>query len=407
MYLTLSKRFEFSTSLRYWHPGWDEKRNRGVYGDKARGQYGHGYNPVAYFVFHGPIDKSTGMVINVTDIKREINRILADRYDHKFINTDHPEFTDRAPTAERLAAQLLQDAAAAFRDHAAAPVVCHYQESPETGATAYENGRIERHFMTEFSAARRTCSPHLSDEENQRLFGVASAATGHGHGYRLRVTLQGEPDESSGLIVPEPDAIAAMEAVQAEFDHKNLNSDVPGLAGVPITTEGMAQYIADKLGESLPVARVRLHENSWFFAEFDRHTNAHAMGIHGAFHAAHRLHSPTLSTNENLSIYEKCNNPAGHGHRYEVEATIGGQFDQRSGTLYPLNQALESVHGTLREWDRVHLNREVAVFKDVITSGENIVSQLWPKLAPKLDDRLVRLRLWETPNNRFTLRRQP
>ena len=55
-----------------------------------------------------------------------------------------------------------------------------------------------------------------------------------------------------------------------------------------------------------------------------------------AFSAAHRLHSHVLLAGENAELYGKCNNLLGHGHRYVTEATIGGSFDERSGTLFDL-----------------------------------------------------------------------
>jgi hypothetical protein len=48
---------------------------------------------------------------------------------------------------------------------------------------------------------------------------------------------------------------------------------------------------------------------------------------------------------------------------------------------------------------------ETEEFRDQPSTGENIVSALWPKMNAQLQDRLVRLRLWETPNNLFGLRR--
>jgi 6-pyruvoyltetrahydropterin/6-carboxytetrahydropterin synthase len=406
MYLTLSKRFEFSSSLRQFVPTWDDTRNQAAFGPKRLGQYGHGYNIVAVIIFSGPIDPATGMVINVTDIKREVTPILDDRYDHKFLNLDSPAFRNIVPTPEMVARTLLGDVAAAFGGHSAKPVACHVQESPETSATAYANGTIERHFSVEFSAARRTCSPNLTDDENKALFGAASAPGGHGHGYRLRVTISGPPDGESGLIVPEETSSRNLRAVKDDFDHKNLNVDRPELAGLPMTTEILAQHLHDRLRKDLPAVRVRLHENTWFFAEYGENFG-HAMGVAGHFHAAHRLDSESLSAVQNREIYGKCNNPNGHGHRYEVEATIGGQLDERSGTLYALDRAVEAVGGVTAAWDRIHLNRDRAEFRTTPSTGENIISILWPEMQAALDGRLTRLRLWETPNNRFAVRSQP
>lgn len=403
MYLTLSKRFEFSSSLRQYVPSWDDTRNRSVFGAKSLGRYGHGYNLTAHIVFTGPIDPVTGMVINVTDIKREVSAILNDRYDHKFLNLDSPAFRDTVPTPEMIAVQLLADVIPPFAAHSARPVACHVQESEDTSATAYADDTVERHFTTRFSAARRTYSPHLSDNENAAMFGAAAAPGGHGHGYRLRVSLAGAPDADSGLIAPEELVAREIDSLRRDFDHKNLNIDRPELAGLPMTTEVLARHMHARFAQALPVARVRLHENDWFFAEYDGESEF-GMGLVGHFHAAHRLHSEQLSAEQNRAIYGKCNNPNGHGHRYVVEATLGGRLDERSGTLFPLDDALARVNRVLAGWDRIHLNKEREPFGTKPSTGENIISVLWPELATELDGRLTRLRLWETPNNRFTLR---
>ena len=55
-------------------------------------------------------------------------------------------------------------------------------------------------------------------------------------------------------------------------------------------------------------------------------------------------------------------------------------------------------------WHDKHLDLEVEEFRDHPSTGENIVQALWPRIDSRLDGRLTRLRLWETANNRFTLR---
>jgi 6-pyruvoyltetrahydropterin/6-carboxytetrahydropterin synthase len=123
------------------------------------------------------------------------------------------------------------------------------------------------------------------------------------------------------------------------------------------------------------------------------------------FSAAHRLHAPALSAGENVALYGKCNNPQGHGHRYLTEATIGGRYDARSGTLYDFLALRDGIEAALAPWQDKHLDLETDEFREQPSTGENIVRVLWPKFNSRLEDRLVRLRLWETPNNRFTLRR--
>lgn len=403
MFLTLSKRFELSSSARLHHPDWDDDRNYSTYGPASQGKYGHGYNYTVYFVFSGQIDSKTGMIINVTKIKERIKAKLEARFDHRFLNRDTKPFDDIVPTPENIARILYDEFSGQFKGESAQMVACHVRESVSSSATAYDTGQTERHYWLEFSAARRTSSPHLSDDENDATFGVAANKSGHGHGYNLRVTIGGDVDPESGLIVPYGEVVPALTAMHERLDHKNLNVDVNGLKGQPITTECIARYIWQRLRSSLPVKRVRLYEMRELFAEYLGSDNF-LMGTEAYFHAAHRLHSDQLTDRENVEVYDKCNNEFGHGHEYRVEPTIGGLLDERAGILYNFREFTNAVSEALDPWKFAHLDLETDDFTDGPSTGENIVRKLWPRLNNLVDSRLHRLRLWETPNNRFTLR---
>jgi 6-pyruvoyltetrahydropterin/6-carboxytetrahydropterin synthase len=183
-----------------------------------------------------------------------------------------------------------------------------------------------------------------------------------------------------------------------------LNEEVIGLKDRPITTESLAGYIYERVKTTLPLHRVRLHERDDFFAEAWE-GNAVFLGLQEPFHAAHRLHAATLSDAENSKLYGKCNNPRGHGHAYLTEVTVGGDYDVRSGTLYDFVALKNAMAESLEPWRDRHLDLETEDFRAAPSTGENIVRALWPKLDNRLGQRLVRLRLWETANNRFTLRR--
>ena len=55
-------------------------------------------------------------------------------------------------------------------------------------------------------------------------------------------------------------------------------------------------------------------------------------------------------------------------------------------------------------WDQAHLDLDTEDFRDSPSTGENMARVLWPRLDARLDGLLARLRLFETENNRFTLR---
>ena len=171
MLLTVSKRLEFSASRRLNVAGWTDKENATAFGPETNARYGSGRNYIAYFVFTGPVDPATGMLINISEIKERAGKVLRDGFDHKFLNQDNPSFREVPPTAENVARQLYCDVAPLFSDVGAKLSVCHLSESPERSATYYFTGACEANYWFEFSAARRTMSPHLSQEENARLFG--------------------------------------------------------------------------------------------------------------------------------------------------------------------------------------------------------------------------------------------
>ncbi|HEV2806076.1 MAG TPA: 6-carboxytetrahydropterin synthase [Chthoniobacterales bacterium] len=396
MRLTVSKRLEFSASRRLFVKEWSDAENRAAFGAETSARYGAGRNYVVYFIFSGSVDPATGMLMNISEIKERVGRVLHDGYDHKFLNEDNRAFATAPPTAENVARQLLLDAAPLFAGGNAELVACHLTESENRSATYYANGTAEANYWFEFSAARQTMSPQLDAAENEKLFGAAASPFGHGHNYRARVTVRGTDAM--------PEAVShSLDSLRGELDHKNLNREVPGLTDQPITTETLARYIHQRAAETLPVHRVRLHERSDFFAEHWS-GNHFFLGLRAAFSAAHRLNSELLAADENASLYGKCNNPRGHGHLYLTEATVGGELDEKTGALIGFDFFRSAVAAALAPWQNKHLDLEMDEFRHRPSTGENIVHSLWPRFDSQLDGRLVRLRLWETANNRFTLR---
>src|SRR6266404_5592734 len=263
MLLTVSKRLEFSASRRLFVSRWTSDENLAAFGAETNARYGTGRNYIAYFIFSGRVDPVTGMLINISEIKRRAGQVVDDRFDHKFLNEDNPAFRELPPTAENVARQLFADVAPAFGEVDAKLVACHLVETPDRSATFYADGGCEANYWFEFSAARQTMSPRLSPAENARLFGEAAAI--HGHNYRVRLTFRKE--KTDGPIVQQQHLNVCIDSLRQELDHRHLNQDVSGLKDRPITTESLAGYIRERVAGSIPVHRVRLHERADFFAE--------------------------------------------------------------------------------------------------------------------------------------------
>ena len=119
------------------------------------------------------------------------------------------------------------------------------------------------------------------------------------------------------------------------------------------------------------------------------------------FNAAHRVHNPALSDEENRSIFGKCNNPNWHGHNYVLEVTVAGPIDERTGYVVDLGVVKRIVQEVVIDHvDHRNLNLEVEFLRGVIPTTENLVVACWRVLEPRFRPaRLHRLKLWETENH--------
>jgi 6-pyruvoyltetrahydropterin/6-carboxytetrahydropterin synthase len=112
----------------------------------------------------------------------------------------------------------------------------------------------------EFSASHVCRNPALSDRENEELFGAAASPHGHGHNYVVEVTMEGEPDPVSGMVL---DLKKLKEVVNREviepYDHRFLNYEVEPFYRVVPTAENIAIDIWRRLEASLLKEGGRLH----------------------------------------------------------------------------------------------------------------------------------------------------
>lgn len=112
----------------------------------------------------------------------------------------------------------------------------------------------------EFSASHVCRRPDLSEDENRRIYGIAANPHGHGHNYVVEVSVAGEPDRVTGMVLDlkELKEILNREVVEP-YDHRFLNYEVPPFDTVVPTTENIARDIWRRLEAKLCNQTRRLH----------------------------------------------------------------------------------------------------------------------------------------------------
>ena len=125
---------------------------------------------------------------------------------------------------------------------------------------------------TTFSAAHRLWSNHLTEEENIALYDKCANPNGHGHNYILEVTVRGNPEPHTGMVLNLTDLKQVInEHVIDWVDHKHLNYDVDFLKGVIPTAENLAvafwRILCPKIAEGR-LYSIRVYESEKNYVEY-------------------------------------------------------------------------------------------------------------------------------------------
>lgn len=133
--------------------------------------------------------------------------------------------------------------------------------------------RLERRYR--FSASHLYRRPEWTEDENRARFGKCANLPGHGHNYRLFVTVQGEIDGETGFVIDlgALDILVARQVIEP-LDHQHLNVAVPEFGegrSIP-SSENLVRWIHARLENVLPagaeLAKLRLEEDEDLAAEW-------------------------------------------------------------------------------------------------------------------------------------------
>lgn len=275
------KKVRFSSAHFFFLPYLTPAENFKRFGPTSN-RNSHGHNYELEVTVKGPVDVSTGMVINLKDLKTILQEEVITPLDFKSLNHDIAYFSDKLPTLENLSQYIwpklqvrleplkltlhhlrVYEADDMFVDFSG-----EYRQKPEGKTPVID---LTRRY--DFCATHRLYNPEFSDEQNEVIFRECNNPNGHGHNYELDVTVRAEPDPETGMVI---DMVALDETVKAHLlsriDHKNMNLDVEFLSGKIPTAEIMVQAFWQELSPHIPAPaklyKMRLLETKRNYAEY-------------------------------------------------------------------------------------------------------------------------------------------
>lgn len=103
--ILLTRKADFAAAHFYWNPQWSEEENRRVFG-KCANRQGHGHNYTLEVTVKGEVDRTSGFVVDLKDLKDILEREVVSVYDHRHLNYEVPEFANLQPTTENIAVAI-------------------------------------------------------------------------------------------------------------------------------------------------------------------------------------------------------------------------------------------------------------------------------------------------------------
>lgn len=236
----------------------------------------------------------------------------------------------------------------------------------------------------EFAAAHRYNKPEWDEAKNRAVFGLCYNPPAHGHNYMLEVTVSGEVDPKTGMVINLFDLKRVLLAVIEEFDHKNLNLDMPYFQSQIPTSENLARVLWTKLDSQRDIGRlhtVRLCEDEDLYAEVTAEEGLEVASIT-------KRYTFNALAGEN------------QGRDWDCFVTVRGPIDRVTGMVTDIGVLDRLVdEKILRRFDKQDLRH---VLHTPSASGEELARHIWQQLVPHITiGRLINIRLVQSRDLAF------
>ena len=236
----------------------------------------------------------------------------------------------------------------------------------------------------EFSSSHRYLKPEWDDAKNRAVFGLCYNPPAHGHNYLLEVTVSGEIDPKTGMVVNLFDLKRVLLGVLEEFDHKNLNLDMPYFKNQIPTSENLARLLWEKLALQRDIGvlhTVRLCEDEDLYAEVT---------------AAEGLDVASVTRRYSFTAVQQGN----QGNTWDLFVTVHGWIDPVTGMVTDIGVLDRLVHEhVVQPFNRQDLRH---VLSAQAINGELLTKAIWARLVNRISGgKLRHIRLEQTRDLSF------
>lgn len=218
----------------------------------------------------------------------------------------------------------------------------------------------------EFAAAHRYIKPEWDEAKNRAVFGPCYNPPAHGHNYMLEVTVSGEVDRKTGMVINLFDLKRVLLAVIEEFDHKNFNLDMPYFKDRIPTSENIARVLWGKLATQPDIGMLhalRLWEDEDLCADIT---------------AAGGLDVASVTRRYSFNALQDH----GQGRDWDCFVTVHGMIDPVTGMVTDIaaldRLVLEKVIRLLDGQDLSQVLHQKAV------TGNEVVRHIWDQLVSQI-----------------------
>jgi 6-pyruvoyltetrahydropterin/6-carboxytetrahydropterin synthase len=215
----------------------------------------------------------------------------------------------------------------------------------------------------EFSASHRYIRPEWDEAKNRAVFGLCYNPPAHGHNYMIEVTVLGEVDPKTGMVVNLFDLKRILLNVLDEFDHKNLNLDMPYFKDRIPTSENLARVLWAKLDIQKDIGTlhaIRLYEDEDLYAEVTA-----AAGLDVASVTRRYSFTALLDSNQ--------------GCEWDCFVTVHGTIDSVTGMVTDIGALDRLVQDkVVRVFDRQDLR---LIFDAESVTGGQLAERIWTSLV--------------------------